>query len=72
MADGRYKVVTGFTLGAGRNGAMLSKWDPEVSQRPDLTFDLANDPKELNPVIGIVPTAAGPLLKALSSGSYPG
>ena len=69
--DGHLKAVTGFTLGTGRNGARLTKSDPEVLQRPTLIFDRSTDPGELNPVTGDVPKAATHLLDSLRSAAYP-
>ena len=70
VTDGQWKVVTGFALGTGRNGARLSKTDPEVMQRPTLTFNLERDPQEMAPLIGTVPVAAQALFEALRSGAY--
>ena len=71
VTDGRYKVVTGFTLGSGQNGARLSKTDPQVVQRPVLVYDNVADPSEMNPLGAVVPKQASDLLELLRAGNYP-
>lgn len=70
--DGRYKVITGFAPEMGqKNGANMSRYEPEVVSRSPMVFDLSEDPTEMRDLADSMPQLAKMLLQDLRSGEYP-